>query len=304
MLFICVSYVFGIENGKIDRKSKNYKKQMKNENRKMNVFTDTIDLKSFTSIDYTFHFDKYSCVRQMWYFHIATAYIVAISGFLCFMTRLYYTNYHKLFGRIYILGMLWCTATSMLIHNTGLPLGVLISFVWVLGGLTIGWILISIHQSTLESKAFANLSKRTINIKNLEIELKQEKNAIVSSKSTFQKVISFKGFHGMIMFTSWINITGRIFASNQSGDFTCYTYPVYKPIDSHAFKGAGKNITFVESRNPLYNKLPWANREATWGILLLFGPLLGAFIVGLVYSFYSTKKRSKSTESLIAIVHN
>jgi len=50
------------------------------------------------------------------------------------------------FGRVYILAMLWSTATSLLVHNTGLPAGVLISFVWVMGGLTIGWILINIHQ--------------------------------------------------------------------------------------------------------------------------------------------------------------
>ena len=38
-------------------------------------------------------------------------------------------------------------------HVPGLPAGVLISFVWVLAGLTIGWLAIGIHQYTLTNAA-------------------------------------------------------------------------------------------------------------------------------------------------------
>ena len=37
--------------------------------------------------------------------------------------------------------------------SPGLPAGVLISFVWVLAGLTIGWLAIGIHQYTLTNAA-------------------------------------------------------------------------------------------------------------------------------------------------------
>ena len=51
---------------------------------------------------------------------------------------------------------------------------------------------------------------------------------ILKDRNLPQRIFSLKAFHGIFMFMSWINITGRIFASNQSGDFECYTYPIYK----------------------------------------------------------------------------
>ena len=45
---------------------------------------------------------------------------------------------------------------GIFLHNlfsAGLPAGVLISFVWVLAGLTIGWLAIAIHQYNLQNAA-------------------------------------------------------------------------------------------------------------------------------------------------------
>ena len=39
------------------------------------------------------------------------------------------------------------------LFSAGLPAGVLISFVWVLAGLTIGWLAIGIHQYNLQNAA-------------------------------------------------------------------------------------------------------------------------------------------------------
>jgi hypothetical protein len=64
----------------------------------------------------------------------------------------------------------------------------------------------------------------------LEYMIRAEKGAIIAERSVWQRFFSLKALHGILMFTSWINIVGRIFASNQSGDFTCHTYPVYKQV--------------------------------------------------------------------------
>ena len=50
---------------------------------------------------------------------------------------------------IYLAAMLYATASSLLIHNTGLPLAVLVSFCFCIGGLTIAWCLILCHKQWL-----------------------------------------------------------------------------------------------------------------------------------------------------------
>ena len=91
---------------------------------------------------------------------------------------------------------------------------------------------------------------------------------------------------------------GRVFASNQSGDFSCHTYPVYKPIDTKEFKGANAPLTFVPTHDPKYARLPWAKTGVMgWGIVLSIGPLLGSAVIALVYSIALQSFRKKPTES-------
>jgi hypothetical protein len=102
-------------------------------------------------------------------------------------------------------------------------------------------------------------------------------------------------------FTSWINIVGRVFASDQGGDFSCHTYPVYKPIDSKVFKGANAPLTFVPTHDPKFSRLPWAKTGLTgWAIALSIGPLLGSAVIALVYSialqYFRKKPESGSDE--------
>ena len=65
--------------------------------------------------------------------HIIFAYLVVLSGIACFVTRLHPATrpWHALLGRTYIVCMLWCMATSLLIHNSGLPIAVCINFLFV-----------------------------------------------------------------------------------------------------------------------------------------------------------------------------
>ena len=85
----------------------------------------------------------------MYFAHVVLAYLCFFAGIGCFITRLWpgkcEWHLHAWFGFMYIVFILWTTGTAMIIHNTGLPPAVLISFIWVLGGLTVGWALIRLH---------------------------------------------------------------------------------------------------------------------------------------------------------------
>jgi hypothetical protein len=192
--------------------------------------------------------------------------------------------------------MIWSMASSLLIHNTGLGVAVLFSFLWVLLGMTIAWFLIVLHQQKMTKQATLNVQetiKQTGLNGDLAEAIQQEKKHIAASKTFAQRMFSYKAVHGMLMFTSWFNIVGRIFASNQSGDFTCYTYPVYKPIDTKHFNGTSYPMTPVPALDPDYARLPWAKMgNEVWAVLLLFGPLAAAAIVGAVWSLVASRRRT------------
>lgn len=188
----------------------------------------------------------------------------------------------------------------MLIHNSGLPVAVLLSFIWVLGGLTLGWIAINFAQVRMHNEALARLTARG----HLDLDprkgglaavLGREKGAIAAGRSYWQRVFSLKTLHAVLLFTSWINIVGRIFASNQSGDFVCETYPFFKNVTSSRIH----DPTFVPGQpvplhNPNYSKLPWFKTGLDgWGVALSLGPLAGGFLVGMLFIFVTMRKAQR-----------
>lgn len=191
--------------------------------------------------------DKYACIKHMFTFHLICTWVTFLSGLFSIMTRLSFLAkfgaFHMWFGRAYIIGLLWTSATSSLIRNEGLPFGTLISFAWVLGCLTFGWIAISIFREC----------------------------SIVNVNSVF----NLPHLHGAFMFTSWFSIAGRIFNYSIHKDFTCYTYPALK-----SFKTNHSEVSFMDSMDPSYDKYPWSNKEVWgWGIPLLCGPIFSFFVV-------------------------
>ena len=178
--------------------------------------------------------------------------------------------------------MMWCMATSLLIHSTGLPIAVLISFVWVLGGLTVAWIVIKVHQSAFEKEALLRVDPDNPDlgaaIHDAKVEMGEDEE-----KTLYQVMFSYKAAHGMLMFMSYVNILGRLIASDQSGDFVCYTYPVYKPVNS------SDSLVLLPEHDPNYDRLPWARMGlAGWGAALSLGPLAVGFALGCAwyFSFY------------------
>jgi hypothetical protein len=223
------------------------------------------------TLDYTYSLDRLSCVREMYFIHVTFAYLVVFAGIGCMVCRAYspWRQWHAIFGRVYILCMLWCMGTSLLIHNVGLPVGVLISFLFVLLGLTVGWACIVIHKIQNPIPYHYCYYQDT----------KQQKPTA--------SMFTLKAAHGIFMFMTWFNIVGRLFASNQSGDFSCHTYPVYKQLDSAKFKGLHANLTFVPIQDPDFDRMPWAASLAGWSVGISLGPLLFAFCIGSWWVSYA-----------------
>lgn len=267
---------------------------------------------SLFSSEYTYSNDKYSCVRGAYFFHIVMNWFVFLSGLACLVTRICpprVKRLHSWFGRIYILSMLWDITGSLLMNNTGLPLATLISFAAVMGGLTIGWILIVFHNQRMESAAQTIVQKKIVESKSSSISqqdidlakmLGEAKMEIVESKTWAQRLFSLKAAHGVLFFVSWMQIAGRIFNSDMSGEFTCHTYPVFKPIDVPQVPDAAMDeLTVVPAADPEYYRLPWANGPVSWSLTLIFGTMFGAIVVGALLSFFWARKSQKKRDDVV-----
>jgi hypothetical protein len=236
---------------------------------------------NYYTLEYTFQESSLSCWVPFYYAHVAFAYLIFLAGIGAFLTRTItkFNFLHAYFGKLYIVFMLWGTATSLLVHNKGLPTGVLYSFLWVLVGLTVGWVAIIIHQKWRRELLPKNGSKFMILV---------------------YKMCSLKGFHGCIMFVSWINIAGRLFITPLNANFECYAASAYKPINStmNTYK-TGDPITFLPSDDPAYARLPWAYKEKNWAAMMLLATYFGAFVVGCIYVFFSIPTKASSLEAKV-----
>jgi len=258
----------------------------------------------------TVSYDKISCMREFFFLHLAMNYIIFISGIVCFITRLLPNKYkfiHAWSGRIYVISMLWTTTSSLLINNTGLPLSTLILFGNVNIALALGWIIIVIYKERMNSQALDKVNKgitegtATLGSKSLEQMVNEAKGDIVTSRSFKERLLSLKSLHGILFFSSWYSIAGRIFASNQSGDYTCHTYPVWKPINTPEFEGKDKDWTLVPEANPDYAELPWANGETAWSFMMLGLSYVAAILVGAGFCWFFARRDSKKRQQSMGI---
>jgi hypothetical protein len=100
------------------------------------------------------------------------------------------------------MSMLWGMGTSMLIHNSGLPAAVLVSFLWVAAGICFGWPIINFHQMYMQKAATRNVTEQikvTGNMPSpdeLENMINAEKGRIAANKTWMQRVFSLKAAHG------------------------------------------------------------------------------------------------------------
>lgn len=59
--------------------------------------------------------------------------------------------------------MLWCMAASLLIYTVGLPFPILVSFVYLLTSITIGWNAIKGHTNELYAQVRSRINQRINN---------------------------------------------------------------------------------------------------------------------------------------------
>ncbi|KAI9207997.1 uncharacterized protein BJ171DRAFT_492327 [Polychytrium aggregatum] len=258
---------------------------------------------AYTSLGFTLANSKYSCVREFYVVHFFFAMAMGVLGVVCFVTRLIprLRYFHAPVGRAYIISLLGATASSLLIHNEGMPLGVLISFCWVLGGTVVGWLAIVLHRDILHNRALNELDRSKAELlgpssESTKAQLQRIMRSIAERKTALQRMLSWKALHGILMLVSWVNIIGRIgvtfatFPKLSYPEFECYTYPAYKPVNSSWYQYTpGSPIQFLPSADPLYSRLPWAYSEGRFGTILLVGPSLAGFVLGLVYSYLSRR---------------
>jgi hypothetical protein len=192
--------------------------------------------------------------------------------------------------------MIWVVASSLLIHNTGLPVANILQFAMVLIGLSVGWIVIKFHEAVMAKKAADGVKLKYKNGfadgDDLNDLLNKEKGIVAANKTFRERMLSWKTLHGVAMTISWANLAPRLFASNQSGDFSCHTYPVEKPINTARYTHNG-NLTFVPENSPSYERVPWANREALWVSLFFVVPLVFSLVIGSSFAFRESKKNAK-----------
>jgi len=259
-------------------------------------YTDHTQSSSFYSGKYTSSFDKYSCFEEFYYVHLVCCYITFLSGIFCMISRLIrrlkWT--HAWFGRIYLLSMLFSTASSLLINNEGLPLAVLVNFAYCMVFLSIGWFIVIIYRQNMDREA-TNIaiqrvkSNATNGAEDTPQLINKIKGELADSRTFSQRLFSLKTLHGLLMVTSWVNIAGRVPFSDQSGNFSCYTYPAYKPIAWKDKDYRNEPLTLVEVHDPDYDRLPWSNGPALWASIINIGSLAGFILVAVIWSYVASK---------------
>jgi hypothetical protein len=237
-------------------------------------------------------------------------------------------NLHSWFGRIYILAMLWSTSVSLLINNEGLPIAVLVSFIAVMGGLTLGWIIIVIYKQNINAEPTQIVQNKLITKLNMngnkntkdsntrgEINLNGMINAatveIVNSKTFAQRFFSLKAAHGILFFVSWMQIAGRIFSSGD-GEFSCRSYPVYKPIEAYPFPDEAFDIDVKENKlklvpihDPRWDEMPWSDGPVTWALLIIMASTITAIVGGIIFSLFflwRSKKQGRQRNEISLLV--
>jgi multisubunit Na+/H+ antiporter MnhG subunit len=103
---------------------------------------------SVFTLSYTYAHSAYSCISFVFPIHLGFAYMMDLFGILCFITRVWdkYKKWHWICGRIYLMSLLWCIGSSLLIHNHGANIVILIAMLCMILSTSIGYLAISVHK--------------------------------------------------------------------------------------------------------------------------------------------------------------
>jgi hypothetical protein len=197
-----------------------------------------------------------------------------------------------------MLSIVWSTASSLLIHNTGIPIVQIFSINWILLGITFGWLAIKSYELRLvRQAAFAvqtRISKLGLSGKdNLLNMINKEKGVIEAHQSFAARITSNKAVHGILMALSWANIAMRFASGSGFQSFSCNTFPAWKPLNGMS---SPRNITMVPEIDPEYGNKPWAGNEYSWVTFQLLFPLCLASLLGSIVAFYESRREQRDTD--------
>lgn len=276
---------------------------------------------------YTFVNGSYFCVAWMYPIHIIFAYLVALMGIFALTTRVInpLKFLHVWCGRFFMIFMFCTMATSLMIYNTGLPVAIMVFFLFLTIGQSFGWLAIKIHAMILEKQALKIVQERIIKLAsmtrksqseeipldkeqlglandikkekefsgigpdfNLEAEIGKTKGEILNSKGFFARFFSFKAIHGLGMTVAWWNIFGRLVVTNPFNWQGCRTYP--------AWKTSTGPITYVpEIRgNEFVDNVPLFVSVAFIPAFLIF--IFVGFSWSFIFGCLATHKQKKQKE--------
>lgn len=208
---------------------------------------------SVYTLDYTYAHSAYSCVAFVFPIHLMFAYFLDIFGILCFITRVFerYKKWHWICGRIYLLSLLWCVGSALLIHNHGTNMIILIAMLCMIIATTIGYSAITLH--------------------------KYNKPEVDVHKNAYQRFFSWKTLHGVCMAFAWWTSFGRTLTHRPLQWTKCYTQP--------ALKFPNGTIEYVAEEDPdLFFTIGFP-------FITLLPPLVIFIIIGAVWSIWESKRK-------------
>jgi len=247
------------------------------------------------SYDLTAAYSGVSCIREVYYFHIASAYFIVIAGIGAIVTRVLrrYHTFHVWFGRLFIIGMLWTTGSATLIYNTGLPRPIIIFLLIMFITHTIGYFAIKIEQqrfhSLLLQRVDAYFATSLSKQKQQSVSDVMEAEALNMEKSLTwkERYFSLKALHGGCMVAAWYQMFGRAVVTNPFVHFDCWTYPVAK-------NGTEGHIEYLAANDPTYSIA-----DNTSFVLMVTLPWVIAIpTVGLIWSYVEARISRKGYNSI------
>lgn len=264
---------------------------------------DLVGPSSELDLTYTYAAGSFSCSWHAYAAHIYINLVIYYVGILCFLTRVIpqLKWMHGFLGRVYISAMVLTIMTSLLVHTTGLPLFVLSSFVWTIFGMIVGWFIIKLHQNQMLK---LSLGMVDMWIKDgrfggrLEDAVAEAKDQIAKSKTWVQRFVSYKAAHGILMCMSWFPIAGRFWATDVTPEFTCFSYPVYKAVNttigSTAYRGYAsvslEDRVLAEARGRPVPPDFFPGGELGWFLFAGGRAIVVGTIVGIGFSLWAARR--------------
>jgi len=166
----------------------------------------------------------------------------------------------------------------------------------------LGWFVIKLHQNQMLNGGMeivdSWVKEGKLNGRSIPAAIGEAKTEFAKSKNWKQRFFSYKSLHGILMTLSWFNIFGRIMATTKNDEFTCYTYPVYKPVNASIYRTKGMNLEGmplklvphddVRERPVVWKTVPGA--ELGWMAMLFATPVVLSLIVGIIFSCIAEKR--------------